>query len=259
MHDPLVVAFAIRRPWPRRMRSLDAKPGERRWRLGPTARFAGRALYFPCWITVWHREPGGRDSGEVCRHYRRWHDGQRWQTKILNGWRWHVWHWKIQVGPLQDLRRALLTRCGWCGGRNTKTDPINVSNGWHRPRARWWQGEKDLFHHGCSLAEVAHRACTCAAPDLGTRAGLGYGTCTTCGLFIAYSRTWKQVAHHRVLKTVPQGTRPTPEVLQKLKALTTVVPVMAAPAGADRDNPESWTVIGWTTPEGLRLTEKEDE
>ena len=66
------------------------------------------------------------------------------------------------------------------------------------------------------------------------------------------------MAHHRVLKTVPQGDRPTPEVLQKLKALASAVPVMAAPAGADRDNPESWTVIGWTTPEGLRLKEEDE-
>jgi hypothetical protein len=73
MHDPYVVAFEIRRPWPRRVHW-----GTRRW-------------YFPPIITVWHVEPGGHDSGEICRHY------DRETKKITNGWRWHVWHWKLQI------------------------------------------------------------------------------------------------------------------------------------------------------------------
>lgn len=44
MHDPLVVAFEIRRPWPRRNPS----------KFGPRWRW-------PEMVTVWHREPGNKD------------------------------------------------------------------------------------------------------------------------------------------------------------------------------------------------------
>ena len=33
MHDPMVVAHEIRRPWPRRDKWHDAKPGEPRWKV----------------------------------------------------------------------------------------------------------------------------------------------------------------------------------------------------------------------------------
>ena len=68
MHDPDVVAFTIRRPWPRRRRTL-----------------LGRR-YWPPLVTVWHREPRGHDAGTVCRHY------DRVTCRVLPGWRLHIWH-----------------------------------------------------------------------------------------------------------------------------------------------------------------------
>jgi hypothetical protein len=156
MHDPKVVAFDIRRPWPQRDHAHDAKPGGPRWK----ARYewatwtrpwrgwmsfwtiAGRGLYWPSFITVWHCEPGGADALTVCRDRVQRPDGQWTYTR---GWKWHVRHWKIQVHPLQRLRRALLTRCEECG---RKGHP-NVSHG-GRERTRWWRGERGLYHFECS-------------------------------------------------------------------------------------------------------------
>ena len=61
MHDPMVVAFEIRRPWPER----QARPfGKTRWRFrGAFWNIAGRGLYWPGLVTIWHVEPEGRDSG----------------------------------------------------------------------------------------------------------------------------------------------------------------------------------------------------
>lgn len=124
MHDPLVVAFEIPRPWPGRL------PFTQR-------------LYWPALITVWHREPGDHDAGEVCRHHA--------SGRIVHGWRWHVHHWRIQVHPAQQLRRRLLTRCAHCGGRSTKTRPVNVALGGQPRRTPWWRGEAELYHFGCGL------------------------------------------------------------------------------------------------------------
>jgi len=92
---------------------------------------AGHGLYWPSLITVWHREPGGNDSGEVCSR---------------SSWIWHVHHWKIQVHPLQDLRRRLLTRCEECGRKGRP----NVSHQWDREPGHWWRGERGLYHRECS-------------------------------------------------------------------------------------------------------------
>lgn len=231
MHDPLVVAFEIRRPWPQRSRMHDAKPGRARWRFRlhhdcvpdcdrdhganpfpwwrprswtPFWTLAGRGYYWPSMITVWHREPGGRDSGDVCRHYVRvpQPDGT-YRTRVLHGWQWHVHHWRIQVGPLQSLRRTLLTRCSWCGGRHRKGDPVNVSHQWDAPRERWWRGEPGLYHHGCSMIQNAHRVCLC---DHAASTGRQYGACPDCGKLMSVTDP-HYYAVRRVLARVPAGER----------------------------------------------------
>lgn len=184
MHDPDVVAFEIRRPWPER---------------------TSTGLYWPPVITVWHREPGGADSGEVCKHYVRSPVGSgQWTTKHLNGWRWHINHWRLQLHPLQHLRRWALTRCAWCGGRSRKGDCVNFSHQWDGERGPWWRGEPGLFHRDCSSIERAHATCLCPDPDLEHH---GYGHCRTCGKSSSYGRTELQVAQTRVLAAVPVGQR----------------------------------------------------
>lgn len=229
MHDPLTVAFEIPRPWPRRDRIHDAKPGRSRWRARyqwatwrkPWAgwtRFwtvAGRGYYWPSLVTVWHVEPGGHDSGEVCPHYRRWQDEQgQWQVKFLRGWKWHVHHWRIQVPPLQELRRRLLTRCEWCRGRSTKADPVNCTLGWDSSRGPWWRGARGVFHSECTSVHLAHRLCFCERPELSHRE---HGQCARCGR----SRAWRQVPDDadRLLASLPPGGRPDAATRERLEVL----------------------------------------
>jgi hypothetical protein len=123
VHDPMVVAFEIRRPWPQR------------WKLSPA--WTSRRWWFPPMVTIWHVEPGGRDAHAVCK------SGSRW--------RFHVWHWKVQIIPLQMLRRWLLTRCAGCGGRSTRANPVNVSLSWSDDAGPWWRGEQGLYHVRCAV------------------------------------------------------------------------------------------------------------
>lgn len=203
MHDPLVVAFEIRRPWPHRTKS----PYSGRWGVHwPYIHLAGRGYRFPCLITVWHREPGGHDSGDICRHHSRVQDPLtgEWRYKFHHGWRFHIHHWRVQVAPLQELRRRLLTRCTWCGGRSRKGDSVNVSHQWDGPRGHWWQGELGLYHVDCSSISSAHSACVCedAITDQD-----GYGWCAACGKYRGYGKTEEHLARMRELAAIPAGRR----------------------------------------------------
>jgi hypothetical protein len=193
MHDPMCVAFTVRRPWPSRARRV-----ERRWRFRlPFLTLAGREFYFPGFITVWHVEPDGHDSGTVCKYRDHWK---------------HPHHWKIQVHPLQAFRRWALTRCAWCGGKSRKGDPVNCGFGWDAERGPWWRGEQGLFHSGCTSIYEAHAACLCADGIYESElSGWGYGTCARCGK----RREWRSEDRRtspvdearRILATIPHGER----------------------------------------------------
>lgn len=189
MHDPDVVAFEIRRPWPR-------------WHEPRTVegRFVPGYFWWPPLVTVWHREPGGRDSGTVCQHYRTWER----ESAPSHAWRFHVHHWKIQIHAAQTLRRRLLTRCAWCHGRHRKGDPVNVSHSWDGPRGRWWQGEPGLYHHDCSAISSAHATCVCdvPVPEHGN-----HGRCAVCDRFRPFGMTEENLARARELSAIPTGAR----------------------------------------------------
>lgn len=220
MHDPDVVAFDIRRPWP--TRSASPTRGRRwewghghgrTWRPSCFMTLAGQRYYFPSIVTVWHREPGGADSGEVCKHWRKV-DGKNVRD---NSWRWHVNHWRIQVAPLQHLRRSLLTRCSWCGGRSVKGDAVNVSHSWDGPRGQWWQGEPGLYHHWCSAAKTAWNTCTCERPNLSGRSD--YGECRNCGRFRKWRlEPWAARQAEDWRRDVPEGVHPTAEAYERAVA-----------------------------------------
>jgi hypothetical protein len=197
MHDPLIVAFEIPRPWPRRNTSKFGS----RWR-------------WPSIVTVWHREPGGRDSGTVCKiHRSRQLPDGTWKHWYPIWWRLHVHHWRIQVPALQALRRKVLTRCEWCGGRHTKHDPINIGN-WGNSRGPWWRGEKGMRHRDCDIVQHTHRRCLCDRPE-----GLsgGCGVCSLCGKYRGYSATVDEA--DRLLAALPQGSRIPVELRPKLTAI----------------------------------------
>lgn len=260
MHDPMVVAHEIRRPWPSRSKWHDTKPDakdagyRRRWAFryfhdcegghpgatgsheqcegyGPWrpwwkpsnymafSTIAGRGYYWPSMITVWHHEPHGRDSGEVCPH--RVTDPKtgkfvRWSV----AWKWHVIHldpktlsftkgwgrnhrfgvavaasvpvpikgWSIQFSPWQSFVRWAFTRCAWCGGRSRRGDTINLHiGGWEEsskpPRFRFYRGERNLVHMDCGTAKSLAKVCACEKPtrdDDASHRGYAWMVCT-CG------------------------------------------------------------------------------
>lgn len=207
MHDPLVVAFHIPNPLRiRRRAEYDYDPTVRnvlkqhRWHWFGTHAFvvAGKAFGFGELITVWHREPGGHDAGEVCKHWK----GKPGSRKISHVWRFHVHHWSLQFHPWQRFRRWALTRCAWCGGRSRKGDVVNVSHQWDGDHGPWWKGETGLFHHDCSTVARAKRTCLCDLPVLNHD---GYGKCEMCGGY----RAWRQEPGDdiRMLHTLNDGQR----------------------------------------------------
>ena len=219
MHDPKVVAINIPRPWPKRRRSLDSEgrfrfryPWAKWWDIRPS-RFMkftvifGRGFYWPNVITIWHNEPGGRDSGEVCKHHIRWQDSDgKWQSKSKRAWRWHVHHWSIQFHPWQHFRRWALTRCEWCGGPSRKGDVVNHSHQWDGERGPWWKGEAGLYHRDCSSVATAHRTCICGVGPWSSR---DYGKCEACGCFRAWRKEPNPMRDDitRALRTIPEGAR----------------------------------------------------
>ena len=166
MHDPEVLAHRVRVPWPGK-------------RFGITL------------IEIWHYEPGGSDALTVCSR--------------KSHWRWHIHHWRVELPPLYALRRWLLTRCVWCGGRHTKNDRIDSSHAnWigAKPRAPWWRGETNVAHSDCSTVARAHRLCLCDNPGLSHG---DYGQCAFCGKY----RAWRHAPTipDRYLASLPTGSR----------------------------------------------------
>lgn len=94
MHDPDVAILHIRRPWPSRsgVQPVDG----RRWEIGRAFwTVAGRTVWWPPVVTIWHHEPGGKDAGTVCKRWHRRPDG----TTPDRSWRWHVRHWRVEFLP----------------------------------------------------------------------------------------------------------------------------------------------------------------
>ena len=142
----------------------------------------------PGMVTVWYHDPSGYDD-TTCH-------GKRWQL--------HVHHWRIQVLPLQQLRRRLLTRCTWCGGRSVKGDQANLSHQWDRARGHWWEGERGLFHRDCSSIKIAHATCVCEQPVLDHD---NYGRCARCDRTRSFGMTAENLARARELAAIPHGKR----------------------------------------------------
>jgi hypothetical protein len=226
MHDPSFLAMSIHSPIPTRERWADAHV-KNRWTLGRSRRtnaenlgeptypwwrlkgyrpvLAGRAFRFPSIIDIWHDEPGGRDSGEVCGY--------------PHGWelRKHLKHLHVNVLPWQRLRRRLLTRCSWCGGPSRKGDAVNCSQHWDgATRGPWWHGELGLFHSGCAGVAIAHHTCTCATPVLAP--GRDYGPCSSCSRFRPWRMRESARQAHLTQQRVAKGQRPTAEQRESITA-----------------------------------------
>lgn len=124
MHDPMVVAFEIKRPWPQR------------------SSFGDRRHWWPPLITVWHVEPKGADAFTTCKHASRW--------------KWHIWHWHLQIIPVQNFHRWAFERCELCG-RRYPWGYSPVSHQWGGKRGRWFHFDRRAYHHECSALVSARR------------------------------------------------------------------------------------------------------
>lgn len=167
MHDPQRVAHEIKSPF-------RAKPSKF-WPKG----------YRNSLITIWHVDPERDGTDDSCGWFIRGrhlsaadralardlieneHDNLRdWfrdcdqedaaclRRRDRPWWRhprWHVWHWRIQVHPWQQLRRWLFTRCAHCGKRFAYGGSP-VSHQWHSPPTPWFGSERGLYHDTCSQA-----------------------------------------------------------------------------------------------------------
>lgn len=71
--------------------------------------------------------------------------------------RWHVWHWRIQCHPLQDLKRFLFSRCAGCGKRFT-WGYAPISTQWGGDGPRWFRGERSVYHDTCVPNSVPAKA-----------------------------------------------------------------------------------------------------
>ncbi len=51
--------------------------------------------------------------------------------------RWHVWHWRLQIHPLQNFMHRHISRCDVCGKR--MKDSVRIGTCWDRPHVAWWK------------------------------------------------------------------------------------------------------------------------
>jgi hypothetical protein len=78
----------------------------------------------------------GAIAGWILRDRRHWFQKPRW----------HVWHWRFQIHPLQKIRRLLFDRCEMCGKRFAYGETPCGS----------WSGDK-VWHMGCAQSANVKR------------------------------------------------------------------------------------------------------
>lgn len=74
-----------------------------------------------------------------------------WILRAQRPWykhpRWHIWHWKLQIHPLQKFKRWAFARCASCGkGFSWGYCPVSV--GWYGNGPTWF-GESGVRHSDC--------------------------------------------------------------------------------------------------------------
>ena len=73
----------------------------------------------------------------------------RWERPWYRHPRWHLWHWSIQIHPLQQIKRWLFSRCCKCGKR-FPYGYAPVSGSWSGGGPRWFRGEPNVYHANCN-------------------------------------------------------------------------------------------------------------
>lgn len=70
--------------------------------------------------------------------------------------KWHVWHWKLQVHPMQAFKRWAFSRCAGCGTRFA-WDYSPTTYNWNGTGPRWFRSERGVYHSQCAR-EVSQKA-----------------------------------------------------------------------------------------------------
>ena len=71
--------------------------------------------------------------------------------------RWHVWHWQLQVIPIQTFKRWAFSRCQKCGkGFTWGESPCSTA--WNGDGPRWFTSERWVEHGDCSMAASGARS-----------------------------------------------------------------------------------------------------
>lgn len=65
--------------------------------------------------------------------------------------RWHFWHWRFNVVPLQSFKRWAFSRCCVCGGRFAYGSAV-CTNQWHGTGPQWFKSEAKVFHSKCDTS-----------------------------------------------------------------------------------------------------------
>lgn len=71
--------------------------------------------------------------------------------------KWHFWHWKFQIHPLQEFKRWAFSRCCKCG-KGFKWGQSVCTNSWHGTGPLWFRSEKHVYHDDCNRPEVEQSA-----------------------------------------------------------------------------------------------------
>jgi hypothetical protein len=179
MHDPMGVAHEIKYPWPERWFSKHHRDKKDSW----SWRYHGS--FITIWHK--DPEADGTDDScdwfwrKFTAKQQAWlddiidnpHDNIRHYLKgkseydmkhlvyiiaaytrrgfIKRPWwqvsKWHFWHWRLQVHPLQQFKRHVIARCATCGGRFKKGQSAAAGAG------------KEIHHTHCymqrHIAQVA--------------------------------------------------------------------------------------------------------
>ena len=85
----------------------------------------------PTRLDIWHREPGGHDSGEVCGR-----PPKRGIRRVVWAVR-HARHLRLRWWPYQHVRRWIVDRCAGCGRRfawrEARYSYQSTDRVWHDP------------------------------------------------------------------------------------------------------------------------------
>ncbi len=182
MHDPMTVAFKIPNPflprydwgerWSQRPSLITIwhvdpeKDGTDNscWKRRPRGR--EKALFEAIRESIWDLEtvigngpvfgsdlyPDIADQGPLGTPFEKLRNIQAaWLYKPGRPWRWHVWHWRFQIHPLQNFKRWAFSRCEKCGKRFGWGESP-VSGQWSGTGPLWFRSEKHVRHGSAPVA-----------------------------------------------------------------------------------------------------------